>query len=68
MLVLSRRPGEQVRIGDDITLTVIEAVGGRIKLGIEAPRHVPIMRGELGGSGGGSPAHVPESSVPSSPP
>jgi carbon storage regulator CsrA len=68
MLVVSRRPGEQVRIGDGITLTVIEVVGCRIKLGIEAPRHIPIFRGELGGSGGGSPAHVPESRVPSSPP
>jgi carbon storage regulator len=68
MLVLSRRPGEQVRIGDDITLTVIEAVGGRIKLGIDAPRHVPVWREELGGLRGGLPARVPDSSVPSSPP
>jgi carbon storage regulator CsrA len=68
MLVLSRKPGEQVRIGDAITLTVIEAVGGRIKLGIDAPRHVRVWRGELGGPQSGIPGRVPGGCVPSSVP
>ena len=47
MLVLSRSPGEQIRIGDDITITIVETVGRRIKIGIAAPDHVRILRGEL---------------------
>ena len=37
MLVLSRKPGEQLRIGDNITITVVEVRGNRVKIGIEAP-------------------------------
>jgi carbon storage regulator len=47
MLVLSRKPGEEVVIGDGITVTVLEVVGGRIRLGIDAPDNVRILRGEL---------------------
>ena len=47
MLVLSRRPGESVVIGDDITITVVDIDRGKIRLGIEAPRNVPIWREEL---------------------
>jgi carbon storage regulator len=47
MLVLSRKPGEKVRIGSDITLTVIEVKGNRVRIGIEAPNQVAILRREL---------------------
>ncbi len=47
MLVLSRKPGEQIRIGDNITITVVEVRGNRVKIGIEAPRSVGVVRGEL---------------------
>lgn len=47
MLVLSRKVGEKVMIGDSIVITVLEVVGGRVRLGIEAPDCVPILRKEL---------------------
>lgn len=47
MLVLSRRPGETVRIGSEITITVLEVTGNRIRLGIEAPTQIAVLRGEL---------------------
>src|SRR5437879_6346973 len=47
MLLLSRKPGEKVVIDGDITITVVEINGGRVKIGIEAPAHVAILRSEL---------------------
>ncbi len=47
MLVLSRKLGERIMIGDNIVLTVVDIDRGKIRLGIEAPRDVPIMRSEL---------------------
>ena len=47
MLVLSRKEGEQLVIGDNIVLTVNRISGNRVAIGIEAPREVRIVRGEL---------------------
>jgi carbon storage regulator len=47
MLVLSRKVGEQIVIGDNITIVVNRVAGNRISLGIEAPADVRIVRGEL---------------------
>jgi carbon storage regulator len=47
MLVLSRKLGERVCIGKDITITVVEVRGNRIKLAIQAPDSISILRGEL---------------------
>jgi carbon storage regulator len=47
MLVLSRRVGERLVIDAKITVTVIEVRGGQIRLGIEAPKEVPVMREEV---------------------
>ncbi len=47
MLVLSRKQGEQLRIGDDITISVLEVRGHRVRLGIQAPGSTRIMRAEL---------------------
>jgi carbon storage regulator len=47
MLVLTRKVDESVNIGDDIVIKVVEVNGLNIKLGIEAPRHVKVYRGEI---------------------
>jgi carbon storage regulator len=47
MLVLTRRAGESVVIGDDIVITVLEARGDVIRLGINAPRDVQVHREEV---------------------
>jgi carbon storage regulator len=47
MLVLSRKLGEKIFIGDNICITVVDIDRGKIRLGIEAPRNVPIFRQEL---------------------
>jgi carbon storage regulator len=47
MLVLSRQPGEKILIGDNIEITVVGISGGKVKIGIEAPRTVNIKRKEL---------------------
>ena len=47
MLALSRKPGEQVVIGDGITLTVVEVRGNRVRLAFDAPDQVRILRAEL---------------------
>lgn len=47
MLVLSRKVGEKLMIGDDVVLTINRIAGNRVAIGIEAPRDVRIVRGEL---------------------
>jgi len=47
MLVLSRKKNESIRIGDNITLVVVEIRGDKVRLGIEAPKDVPVHRQEV---------------------
>ncbi|MYL36213.1 carbon storage regulator CsrA [Halobacillus litoralis] len=47
MLVLNRKSGESIKIGDDIEIKVVSIEGGQVKLGIEAPRHIDIHRKEV---------------------
>lgn len=47
MLVLSRKLGEKIIIGDNIVLTVVAIKGNQIRVGVEAPRKVSVWRGEL---------------------
>ncbi len=47
MLVIRRRAGEAVLIGDGIEVRVLESAGGRVTLGITAPKEVPILREEI---------------------
>ncbi|MCA9161042.1 MAG: carbon storage regulator [Pirellulaceae bacterium] len=54
MLVLSRKEGEKLVIGDNITLVVSKISGNRVTLGIEAPVDVKIFRGELAESASAS--------------
>ena len=50
MLILQRRAGESIRIGEDIEITVVSTEGGRVRLSISAPKEVTILRSELIGA------------------
>ena len=58
MLVLSRKQGEKVCIGDNITVTVLGVRGNVLKLGIDAPREVRVLRSELQPSNPPAPAEA----------
>lgn len=47
MLVLTRRPGESVHVGDDVVVTVLETRGEVVRLGIQAPRSIQVHREEI---------------------
>ena len=47
MLILPRKIGEQVQIGDAITVTVLDVDGEKVRLGIEVPRDVPVYRPDV---------------------
>ena len=47
MLVLSRQRDQEIVIGDDIVVTVIEVRGDKVRLGIKAPSHIPVHRQEV---------------------
>lgn len=47
MLVLSRKVGERIWIGEDISVTVVRITGGGVRIGIEAPAEMPVVREEL---------------------
>src|SRR5262245_61184685 len=69
MLVLSRKAGQRVQIGDNITLSVLGVRGQRIRLGIQAPRDVPVKRRETLLAAGSGPTIDPvhEQSCPQVP-
>ena len=47
MLVLSRKSQQQIRIGDDVVITIVRVRGNSVRVGIEAPKSVSVRRGEL---------------------
>lgn len=47
MLILTRRTGETVMIGNDVTLTVLGVKGNQVRIGINAPKSVPVHREEI---------------------
>ena len=47
MLVISQKKGEKLRIGRDITITILESKAGKVRLGIEAPQELEVMRESL---------------------
>ena len=49
MLILTRRVGESVRIGEDVTITVLRIKGTQVRLGVTAPRTVAVQREEISG-------------------
>ena len=70
MLVLTRKVGEKINIGDDIVLSVLEINRGNVRLGIDAPKSVRVFRQEVYerikeenlGSSQGTPTHIAEAS------
>ncbi|MBP86978.1 MAG: carbon storage regulator [Planctomycetaceae bacterium] len=47
MLVLSRKKNEQIMIGEDIVITIVDVRGDKVRIGIEAPAHIPVHRQEV---------------------
>ncbi len=47
MLVLSRKQNERIRVGDSVVVTVVRVNGDKVRIGIEAPPHVRVLRDEL---------------------
>lgn len=47
MLVLTRKPRQQIMIGDDIVINIVEVQGDNVRIAIEAPREIKIYRGEI---------------------
>lgn len=47
MLILTRKEGESLRLGDDITVTVVSVKGGHVRIGVNAPRDVAVHREEI---------------------
>ena len=47
MLVITRKAGERICFGDDVTLTVLDILGSTVRLGVEAPTEIPVYRHEI---------------------
>lgn len=47
MLILTRKSGQKITIGDDVVVSVLEVKGTQIKIGIDAPAGIPVHRGEV---------------------
>lgn len=47
MLIITRRPGEKVIVGDDVVIEVIEVSGSSVRIGINAPKSIPVYREEI---------------------
>ena len=47
MLIITRRPGEKIMLGDDIVVEVMEVSGSSVRIGIAAPKAVPVYREEI---------------------
>ena len=47
MLIITRRPGEKIMLGDDVVVEVIEVSGSNVRIGIAAPKSVPVYREEI---------------------
>jgi carbon storage regulator CsrA len=65
MLVLTRTLQQQIKIGDEITVTILRVKGSTVRIGVQAPRNVRVIRGELPKSDGGD--DQPTQPTPDSP-
>jgi carbon storage regulator len=61
MLILSRRESERVHLGDDIILTIVRVNGDKVRIGVEAPSHIKILRTELERTSEASPPVIEQS-------
>ena len=61
MLVLSRRESERIKLGDSIVVTVVRVSGDRVRLGIEAPSNVVVLREEIAATDQADPILLPAS-------
>ena len=71
MLVLTRKLQERIKIGENVTITVLRVKGNAVRIGIEAPRHVRVVRAELPTGGEASAegtAHGPSGEEADAPP
>lgn len=65
MLILTRRAGEVIRIGEEIAITVLRIKGNQVRIGIDAPKSLPVRREELDGSDNPQADGVPRPEVDS---
>jgi carbon storage regulator len=47
MLVLTRKPDESIKIGDNVTITIVDISGGKVKIGVAAPKEIRVIRTEV---------------------
>ena len=47
MLIITRRPGERIMLGDDTSIHIMEIVGNSVRVGVQAPKSVPVYREEI---------------------
>lgn len=47
MLIITRRPGEKIMVGDDVVVEIIEVNGSSVRIGIAAPKAIPVYREEI---------------------
>jgi carbon storage regulator len=47
MLVLTRKPDESIKIGEDVTITIVDISGGKVKIGVAAPKNIRVLRTEV---------------------
>jgi len=64
MLVLTRKTGQTIMIGDDVEITVLSIAGEKVRLGIRAPRDVPVFREEVTGQASAQPDALPAGESP----
>jgi carbon storage regulator len=73
MLIITRRPGEKIRVGNDVCIEVIEVTGSTVRIGIAAPRSIPVYREEIwaavtaeNAEAAKAPAQLPDMPAPAS--
>jgi carbon storage regulator len=64
MLVLSRKQNERIRVGDSVVVTVVRVSGDKVRIGIEAPANVRVLRDELDEESRGAVTLEPSSELP----
>ena len=73
MLIITRRAGEKIRVGDDVVIEVMEVTGSTVRVGIAAPKSIPVYREEIwaavqaeNAAAAKAPAQLPDVPAPAS--